>query len=300
MRSDAVQSEPRASIGLKAATAGALIFLHFPILLIFLYAFNVEDAAYTFPPPGLTTKWFGELFARQAFWNALGLSVVVAIVAPVLRKLPMPAAYTVAGFVIVVLVVGTAIRSNVFAGGLELWTDTASKNPNSAMVRNNLGNSQFASVAEIPAEQIDERDARLALAKQNFEAAVHIDPTHDGAWRMLGETLLVQKKPADAVGMFDKTLALEAQRQLEATQRKTEQKLPAKENSVDAAMGRGRALAELQKPVAADDALHVAVVIACEIKRVLVCYHVCVSAAIHTQVLAKQPRVGRGDFLRLD
>jgi putative spermidine/putrescine transport system permease protein len=76
-----VRSEPRASIGLKAATACALIFLHFPILLIFLYAFNIEDSAYTFPPPGFTLKWFGELFGRQAFWNALGLSLVVAIVA---------------------------------------------------------------------------------------------------------------------------------------------------------------------------------------------------------------------------
>ncbi|MBI1258187.1 MAG: ABC transporter permease subunit [Chloroflexi bacterium] len=72
---------PRAPLGLKAATLGALVFLHFPILLIFLYAFTTEDSAYTFPPPGLTTKWFGALFARQDFWNALGLSLVVAVVA---------------------------------------------------------------------------------------------------------------------------------------------------------------------------------------------------------------------------
>lgn len=72
---------PRAHWSLKAATAGALIFLHFPILLIFLYAFTTEDASYTFPPPGLTLDWFGVLLARRDFWNALGLSLVVAIFA---------------------------------------------------------------------------------------------------------------------------------------------------------------------------------------------------------------------------
>src|SRR5262249_2544667 len=81
MRSDAMPSEPRASLGLKTATVGALLFLNVPILLIFLYAFTTEEAAYTFPPPGLTTKWFGQLFARQDFWNALGLSLMVAIAA---------------------------------------------------------------------------------------------------------------------------------------------------------------------------------------------------------------------------
>ena len=83
MRSN-VQGEPRASIGLKAATVGALLFLNLPILLIFLYAFTTEDSAFTFPPPGLTTKWFGILFARQDFWNALGLSLGVAIIATTL------------------------------------------------------------------------------------------------------------------------------------------------------------------------------------------------------------------------
>jgi len=79
-----VETQPRASIGLKAATIGALLFLNVPILLIFLYAFTTEDAAFTFPPPGLTTKWFGILFARQDFWNALGLSLGVAIIATTL------------------------------------------------------------------------------------------------------------------------------------------------------------------------------------------------------------------------
>jgi putative spermidine/putrescine transport system permease protein len=38
---------------------GGLLFLHLPILLIFLYAFTTEERAYQWPPPGLTLKWFG-------------------------------------------------------------------------------------------------------------------------------------------------------------------------------------------------------------------------------------------------
>ncbi len=73
-----------APFSLKAAAVTALLFLNLPILLIFLYAFTTEEASYTFPPPGLTLKWFGVLFGRQDFWNALGLSLVVAIMATAL------------------------------------------------------------------------------------------------------------------------------------------------------------------------------------------------------------------------
>ena len=52
MRSDRSQSAP---LGLKIAAAAGLLFLHLPILLIFLYAFTTEEKSYQFPPPGLTT-----------------------------------------------------------------------------------------------------------------------------------------------------------------------------------------------------------------------------------------------------
>lgn len=42
-------SQDRASWGLRIAAWGGLVFLHFPILIIFLYAFNTEDAAFSFP-----------------------------------------------------------------------------------------------------------------------------------------------------------------------------------------------------------------------------------------------------------
>jgi putative spermidine/putrescine transport system permease protein len=71
----------RAPFGLKLAAAGGLLFLHLPILLIFLYAFTTDERSYTFPPPGLTTKWFAVAWNRPDVWQALGLSVRVAAIA---------------------------------------------------------------------------------------------------------------------------------------------------------------------------------------------------------------------------
>ncbi len=71
---------PRASLALKLAAVGGLLFLHLPILLIFLYAFTTEDKTYVFPPPGLTLKWFAVTWNRPDVWAALGLSVRVAAV----------------------------------------------------------------------------------------------------------------------------------------------------------------------------------------------------------------------------
>jgi putative spermidine/putrescine transport system permease protein len=44
--------------GLKLGAAAGLLFLHLPLLLIFLYAFTTEEKSFQFPPPGLTLKWF--------------------------------------------------------------------------------------------------------------------------------------------------------------------------------------------------------------------------------------------------
>lgn len=84
MRSNAPATANRPSLGLKLGTAAALIFLHFPILVIFLYAFTTEEASFTFPPPGLTLRWFGETFSRTDFWKALELSLSVAVLATIL------------------------------------------------------------------------------------------------------------------------------------------------------------------------------------------------------------------------
>ncbi len=76
-----MRSETTAPLGLKIATGMVLLFLHFPLLIVVLYAFTTEEASFTFPPPGLTTQWFGEILDRQDFWEALGLSLRIAVVA---------------------------------------------------------------------------------------------------------------------------------------------------------------------------------------------------------------------------
>jgi putative spermidine/putrescine transport system permease protein len=70
-----------ASWPLKLAAIGALLFLHIPLLLIFLYAFTTDESAYTFPPPGLTLKWFPQAISNPAMLDALGLTLRVAVLA---------------------------------------------------------------------------------------------------------------------------------------------------------------------------------------------------------------------------
>ncbi|MBS0123305.1 ABC transporter permease [Thetidibacter halocola] len=74
----------RASLGLKIAAFAGLLFLHLPILLIFVYAFTTEDRTYQWPPPGLTLKWFGVTWNRPDVWEALTLSLKVAAISTAL------------------------------------------------------------------------------------------------------------------------------------------------------------------------------------------------------------------------
>ena len=76
MRSD-LQSAP---LSLKIAAAAGLLFLHLPILLIFVYAFTTEEKSYQWPPPGFTTQWLAVTWNRPDVWQALGLSVQVAAI----------------------------------------------------------------------------------------------------------------------------------------------------------------------------------------------------------------------------
>lgn len=69
----------RAPLALRLATGFGVLFLHVPLALIILYAFSSEDKSYVFPPPGLTTQWFAVALERQDVWDAIGLSVQVAL-----------------------------------------------------------------------------------------------------------------------------------------------------------------------------------------------------------------------------
>ena len=78
------QSIERASTPLKIAATVVLLFLHVPIWIILLYAFTTDEATFSFPPPGLTSKWFAVAWERTDFWEALGLSLKVALAATII------------------------------------------------------------------------------------------------------------------------------------------------------------------------------------------------------------------------
>ncbi|MDO9526223.1 MAG: ABC transporter permease [Gemmobacter sp.] len=79
-----MHSDARPPLTLTLAAIGALLFLHLPILLIFLYAFTTEERTYQFPPPGLTTEWFAVAWNRADIWPPLYLSLRVAAVSTAL------------------------------------------------------------------------------------------------------------------------------------------------------------------------------------------------------------------------
>ncbi len=77
----------RASLGLKLSAFAGLMFLHLPILVIFLYAFTTEEKSYAFPPPGLTTEWFAVAWNRADIWPPLYLSLWVATISTLLAMI---------------------------------------------------------------------------------------------------------------------------------------------------------------------------------------------------------------------
>jgi putative spermidine/putrescine transport system permease protein len=126
---------------LKLAAAAALLFLHLPILIVILYCFTTDEATFTFPPPGLTLRWFEVIWGRPDFWAALRLSLQVGTVATltalVLGTLAAAAVYRskffgreAISFLLVLplalpgIVTGIALRSAVHLMGLpfSFWT----------------------------------------------------------------------------------------------------------------------------------------------------------------------------------
>jgi putative spermidine/putrescine transport system permease protein len=98
-----MHSKPdKASWGLTLGAIGGLLFLHFPMFVIFLYSFTTDEATYSFPLPGFTTKWFGVAMGRQDLWDALMLSLQVASVA------------TLAALVLGTLAAAAVYRSDFF------------------------------------------------------------------------------------------------------------------------------------------------------------------------------------------
>lgn len=71
----------RSPRGLFALALGAVLFLNLPVLIIFIYAFTTDSQTFTFPLPGVTTRWFAVAAARPDLWEALSLSLRVALLA---------------------------------------------------------------------------------------------------------------------------------------------------------------------------------------------------------------------------
>jgi putative spermidine/putrescine transport system permease protein len=138
LRSSEGQKSP---LGLALAALAVLLFLHFPFAIVMLYAFTTDEATFTFPPPGLTTRWFEVAMGRNDLWAALGLSLQVALLATaialVLGTLAAAAVYRsrffgreAISFLLVLpialpgIVTGIALRSMMGLTGLSFsfWT----------------------------------------------------------------------------------------------------------------------------------------------------------------------------------
>lgn len=80
MRSDATARAP-APWWLRVLAWGALAFLHLPIVVVAIYAFNTEESAFSFPPRGFTLRWFAAAAERADLVQAILLSARVALLA---------------------------------------------------------------------------------------------------------------------------------------------------------------------------------------------------------------------------
>lgn len=76
-----MHSNIHAAWWLKTLAWGGLFFLHFPIIVIAVYAFNTEEAAFSFPPKGFTLHWFEVAMHRADIFESLGLSLKIALFA---------------------------------------------------------------------------------------------------------------------------------------------------------------------------------------------------------------------------
>jgi putative spermidine/putrescine transport system permease protein len=74
----------RAPWPLSLAALAGLLFLNLPFVVILMYAFTTDEQTFSFPLPGLTARWFALATTRADLWNALSLSLQVAVGATVL------------------------------------------------------------------------------------------------------------------------------------------------------------------------------------------------------------------------
>ncbi len=127
-------------IGLWIWTIGVVLFLHIPIVIIILYAFNASNVQ-GWPITDWTTKWFGPTIhngeMQQALWLSLKAGALATGVAMVLGTLAAFALYrasffgrTMVSFLFILpialpgIITGMALNSyfTYFGQALGLWT----------------------------------------------------------------------------------------------------------------------------------------------------------------------------------
>jgi putative spermidine/putrescine transport system permease protein len=83
---------------LRVGVGITLAFIYIPLIVIAIYAFN-GGTSLAWPPPDLTTKWFGEAIdntgARDALWTSIRVGAVATAIALLLGSL---ASFAVARF----------------------------------------------------------------------------------------------------------------------------------------------------------------------------------------------------------
>ena len=78
--------------GVPVAAAAAGLFLALPVVVIVYYAFSPSGLV-TFPPRGLTLRWFANFFGSASFRGALANSVMIAVlVTPLTLAVAVPTA----------------------------------------------------------------------------------------------------------------------------------------------------------------------------------------------------------------
>jgi putative spermidine/putrescine transport system permease protein len=79
-----VNRRPGGGWALRIAVGLGVAFMLVPLVLVVVYAFNDQSATQSFPPPGLTTRWFGVARRNGEISDALKLSFQVGLIATAL------------------------------------------------------------------------------------------------------------------------------------------------------------------------------------------------------------------------
>jgi putative spermidine/putrescine transport system permease protein len=177
----------RIPLGTRLAAYAGLAFMHFPVLIILLYAFTTEDRTYQFPPPGLTLHWFEVAFGRADIWAALRMSIGVASIATLaalvlgsltafaLARSAFPGKQTITLLLVLPIalpgiITGIALLSAIKLAGLEpgFWTIVAGHTTFCIVI---VYNNVIARLRRIPPSWVE---ASMDLGADGMQTLRHV------------------------------------------------------------------------------------------------------------------------------